>query len=57
MCKNTCQLFKEELSLPEVVIFKAGWLVHGQQLDPSNLLKVGTLYKMLLVVNTPQLKF
>ena len=36
----TCHLLEEELSLTEVVTSWAGWLVHGQQLDPLDLLEL-----------------
>ena len=41
---STCQLLEEELSLTEVVTFRAGWLVHRQQLDPVDLLKLLSLH-------------
>ena len=48
----TCHLLEEELSLTEVVTFRAGWLVHGQQLDPLDLLKGKTIYNIPSVVRT-----
>ena len=37
---STCQLLEDELSLTEVVAFRSGRLVHGQQLDPLDLLSM-----------------
>ena len=45
-------LLEEELPLREVVTSRAGWLVHGQQLDPLDLLKRKKIYNIPSVVRT-----
>ena len=40
---STIVFLEEELPLREVVTSSAGWLVHGQQLNPLDLLQLNML--------------